>query len=71
MSEIPQTVDQVIFGTPEQVRQSSPLVVFLLGAAQGDFPLAPQTSGVFSDGERRELLARDLPLVDPLEQKAM
>ena len=71
VSEIPQTVDQVIFGTPEQVRQSSPRVVFLLGAAQGDFPLAPQTSGVFSDGERRELLARDLPLGDPLEQKAM
>lgn len=71
VSEIPQTVDEVIFGTPEQVRQSSPKAVFLLGAAQGSFPLAPKSSGVFSDAERRELIALDLPLGDPLEQKAV
>lgn len=71
VSEIPQTVDQVIFGTAEQVRQSTPRAVFLIGAAQGEFPLAPKSSGVFSDAERRELIARDLPLGDPLEQKTM
>ncbi len=70
VSEIPQTVDEVIFGTAEQVRQSSPKAAFLLGAAQGDFPLTPRSSGVFSDTERRELLALDLPLGDPLELKA-
>lgn len=71
VSEIPQTVDQVIFGTAEQVRQSSPRAAFLIGAAQGEFPLAPKSSGVFSDAERRELIARELPLGDPLEQRAM
>ncbi len=71
VSEIPQTVDEVIFGTAEQVRQTSPRVVFLVGVTQGDFPLNPKSSGVFSDAERRELLALDLPLGDPLEQKAM
>ncbi len=71
VSEIPQTVDQVIFGTPEQVRQSSPKVTFLLGAAQGEFPLAPRPSGVFSDTERKELIALDLPLGDPLEQRTL
>lgn len=71
VSEIPQTVDQVIFGTAEQVRQSSPRASFLIGAAQGEFPLAPKSSGVFSDAERRELIARELPLGDPLEQRAI
>lgn len=71
VSEIPQTADQVIFGTAEQVRQSSPRVVFLMGVTQGDFPLNPRSSGVFSDAERRELIALKLPLGDPLEQKAI
>ena len=71
MSEIPQTVDQVLFGTAEQVRQSAPRAVFLLGCAQGEFPLSPRSSGVFSDAERKELIARQLPLGDPLEQKTM
>lgn len=71
VSEIPQTVDQVVFGTAEQVRQTAPRVVFLMGVTQGDFPLSPKSSGVFSDAERRELIALDLPLGDPLEQKAM
>ena len=71
VSEIPQTVDQVIFGTADQVRQSSPRAAFLIGTAQGEFPLAPKSSGVFSDAERRELIARELPLGDPLEQRAI
>lgn len=71
VSDIPQTVDEVIFGTAEQVRQSSPRAVFLMGVSQGDFPLNPRSSGVFSDAERRELIALNLPLGDPLEQKAI
>lgn len=71
VSEIPQTLDQVIFGTAEQVRQSTPRAVFLIGVTQGDFPLTPRSSGVFSDAERRELIQLDLPLGDPLEKKAV
>lgn len=71
VSEIPQTVDQVLFGTAEQVRQSSPRAAFLIGVVQGEFPLAPHSSGVFSDSERRALLELALPLGDPLEQKAL
>lgn len=71
ISEIPQTLDQVIFGTPEQVRQSSPKVTFLLGAVQGKFPLTPSASGVFSDVERKELIQAQLPLGDPLELKTL
>lgn len=71
VSEIPETADQVIFGTAEQVRQTSPKAVFLIGVSQGDFPLNPSSSGVFSDAERRELIELRLPLGDPLEQKAI
>ncbi len=71
VSEIPQTVDEVIFGTVEQVRQTAPKAVFLLGVTQGDFPLTPRPSGVFSDVERRELIAMDLPLGDPMEQRSI
>ncbi len=71
VSEIPQTVDQVIFGTAEQVRQTSPKAAFLIGATQGDFPLSPHSSGVFSDVERQALLELDLPLGDSLELKAV
>ena len=71
VSEIPQTVDEVIFGTPEQVRQSAPKIVFLIGAVQGEFPLVPKSTGVFSDAERKELIAMELPLGDPLEQKTI
>lgn len=71
VSEIPQTTDEVLFGTAEQVRQSSPKAVFLIGCSQGDFPLMPKASGVFSDVERRALIALDLPLGDPLEQKTI
>lgn len=71
VSEIPQTVDQVLFGTAEQVRQSSPKAAFLIGVVQGEFPLAPRSSGVFSDAERRALLELELPLGDPLEKKAI
>ncbi len=72
ISEIPQVLDEVLFGTPEQVRQSKPGVVFLLGAVQGEFPLIPRNSGVFSDYERRVLINDfSLPLGDSLEQKTI
>lgn len=72
LAEIPQRLDSVLFGTPEQVRQASPKVVFILGAAQGEFPLVPKASGAFSDAERKRLIAQyALPLTDPLEQKTL
>lgn len=71
VSDIPETADQVIFGTAEQVRQTAPKVVFLMGVTQGDFPQSPKSSGVFSDAERRELIDMQLPLGDPLEQRAI
>lgn len=71
VSDIPETADQVIFGTAEQVRQTRPRAVFLMGVTQGDFPQNPRSAGIFSDAERRELIERQLPLGDPLELRAV
>lgn len=71
VSEIPQVLDAVLFGMPEQVRQTTPKVVFLIGAVQGEFPLIPKNSGVFSDSERQKLIALELPLGDPLPQRVI
>lgn len=68
---IPQTVDAVTFGTADHIRQSAPRAVFLLGAVQGEFPLIPTPGGVFSDAERRALLAAELPLTDTLEDQML
>ena len=72
LSEIPQMLDQVLFGTPEQVRQSNPRVIFALGMVQGEFPAVPAASGILSDGERRFLISeKQLPLTDALEARMM
>ncbi|WP_099205492.1 PD-(D/E)XK nuclease family protein [Scatolibacter rhodanostii] len=69
VSDIPQVLDSVMFGMPEQIRQTSPKVVFVLGAVQGEFPMIPKNAGVFSDSERQKLIELELPLSDPLPQK--
>ena len=71
ISDVPQTTDQVLFGTVEQALQASPKAVFLVGVTQGVFPLAPRAEGAFSDAERQALLRLDLPLGDPLELRAI
>ena len=39
VSDIPQSMDSITFGTADRIRQSAPRAVFLLGAVQGEFPL--------------------------------
>ena len=69
--DIPQSMDCITFGTADRIRQSAPRAVFLLGAVQGEFPMIPAQGGVFSDAERRRLLALELPLSDALEDRML
>ncbi|MDD7647055.1 MAG: PD-(D/E)XK nuclease family protein [Ruminococcus bromii] len=71
VSDIPQSMDCITFGTADRIRQSAPRAVFLLGAVQGEFPMIPAPGGVFSDVERRALLALDLPISDALEDRML
>lgn len=71
ISDIPQSVDSITFGTADRIRQSAPKVVFLLGAVQGEFPMIPSANGIFSDMERRVLLELELPMSDTLEERLL
>ena len=61
---IPQTLDQVTFGSADRIRPSRPAVAFILGANQGVFPKTVQNSGVFNVAERRKLIENGIELSD-------
>ena len=67
ISDIPQTLDQVLIGKADSVRLENPYAVFVLGAVDGEFPHIPVSDGVFSDIERRRLISMGLPLYDDIE----
>ena len=68
---IPQGLDEVTVGDGERTRVTSPKVVFLIGAAEGEFPKNASPPGIFSDSERRALISMDLPVSDPTEDLAV
>lgn len=52
---IPQTLDEVTFGSADRIRPSRPKIAFILGANQGVFPRNATSSGLFTSYERRIL----------------
>lgn len=68
ISNIPQTLDQVLVGTADSIRLSSPYAVFVIGAINGEFPHNPVAGGVFNDAERRSLISLDLPIYDAIAE---
>lgn len=68
ISDIPQTLDQVLVGTADSIRLSSPYAVFVIGALNGEFPHNPVSGGVFNDAERRSLISLDLPIYDAVAE---
>ncbi len=61
---IPQTLDEVIFGSADRIRPSRPKVAFILGANQGEFPKTIVNKGVFALGERKKLVASGINISD-------
>ncbi len=68
ISEIPQTLDQVLVGAANSVRLSEPYAVFVIGAVNGEFPHNPVSGGVFNDSERRCLIGMELPMYDAVAE---
>ena len=64
ISDIPQTLDQVMIGTAGNFKSQGQRAVFVLGAMEGVFPAIPAAKGLFSDSERMLLIDRELPLYD-------
>lgn len=71
LGQLPQTVDQVLFGAADRVRPNSPKVVFLLGANEGVFPQAVACAGLLTDHERKALLELGLQLAEDTSQQVL
>lgn len=66
LAGIPQGIDEVTVGAADRIRTESPKIVFVLGAARGDFPKTPGGAGVLRFSERLALIEGGLPLNDTL-----
>jgi len=55
--KIPNTNDCVIIGSAPRIRLSSPKVVFVVGANDGEFPAEISDASLFTKRERKELLS--------------
>ncbi len=64
LGSVPQSMDAVQVGQADRIRLSAPKTVFILGANEGVFPAYPISQGILTEEERRELIARGLPLAD-------
>ncbi len=71
LGSIPQSLDAVQVGEAGRMRFSNPKAVFILGANEGVFPAYPAGDGLFSDGERRALIAAGLPMADTADRQAV
>lgn len=61
---IPQTLDEVIFGSADRIRPSRPKIAFVLGANQGEFPKTIGNSGLFVLPERKKLIEQGINISD-------
>lgn len=61
---IPQTLDEVAFGSADRIRPSRPKITFVLGANQGVFPRFNDNSGVFANSERKKLIELGIDISD-------
>jgi ATP-dependent helicase/nuclease subunit B len=59
IASIPQGLDEVTVGAADRSRPADPKVVFLIGCAQGEFPMTAGNGGLISDRERHELIELD------------
>lgn len=55
LGRIPQTLDEIAFGSADRIRLSSPRAVFVAGCAEGVFPAIAGTTGLLTAGERKLL----------------
>ncbi|WP_164919011.1 MULTISPECIES: PD-(D/E)XK nuclease family protein [Acutalibacteraceae] len=71
IASIPQGLDEVTVGAADRSRPADPKVVFLVGCAQGQFPMVSGSGGLISDRERHELIGLGLELNDTGEGAAV
>lgn len=67
LMDIPRRLDTVTFTTASSVKISTK-IVFLIGCAQGEFPLIPSQNGIFSLAERNTLAKGEIPFENNMEK---
>ncbi len=65
----PPTVDEVLVGQIDRTRTPAVKLVFVLGLAEGKFPLVRREELVLSDAERRSLRSRQVELDEDTERQ--
>lgn len=71
VGNLPQGLDEITIGSADRVKTSAPKVVFAVGMNDGVFPMIPNSNGIFSENERRELAEFELKTDDSFEEKMM
>ena len=71
LGNIPQGLDQIVIGTADRARLSSPRAVFLIGANEGVFPAVAAQGGLFTDMEYRTLKECGAELGGICEERAL
>ena len=68
---LPQGLDEITIGSADRVKTSSPKVVFAVGMNDGVFPMIPNSGGLLSENDRKELAELNLKIDDSYEEKIM
>lgn len=71
LGNLPQGLDEITIGSADRVKTSAPKVVFAVGMNDGVFPMIPNSSGIFSENDRRALAEFELKTDDSYEEKMM
>lgn len=69
VGDMPQGIDEITIGSADRIKTSAPKVVFAVGMNDGVFPMIPNSDGIFSENERRELAELELKTDDSFEEK--
>ncbi len=62
----PQTLDAVTAASARTARLSSPRVIFVVGASEGDFPNQVNLHGLFTEADKQKLFDAGLEIARPL-----
>ncbi len=64
MGSVPQTLDQVLFGSADRIRTHRPKVVIALGLNSGEWPMSMPSGNLLSAKDRRLLIENGIAVAD-------
>lgn len=71
ISNVPQMLDEVTFGSADKIRPSKPKIAIILGANQDVFPNTKLTPGLLSENDKKKLKKANINLNDDAIKSAV